>query len=71
MALAPLVYVLWNRHLQFDPNDPIWPNRDRFVLSAGRASAPPKELQSKFGFNPDAVVAAAQQQMTKSGRAAA
>ncbi len=38
MALAPLAYVLWNRHLRFDPEDPIWPNRDRFVLSAGHAS---------------------------------
>ena len=31
MALAPLVYTLWNRVLRFDPQDPIWPNRDRFV----------------------------------------
>ena len=38
MALAPLVYVLWQRVLRFDPDDPIWPNRDRFVLSAGHAS---------------------------------
>ena len=38
MALAPLVYTLWNRVLQFDPHDPIWPNRDRFVLSNGHAS---------------------------------
>jgi transketolase len=38
MALAPLVYVLWNRVLRFDPKDPIWPNRDRFVLSNGHAS---------------------------------
>jgi len=38
MALAPLVYTLWNRVLQFDPADPIWPNRDRFVLSNGHAS---------------------------------
>jgi transketolase len=38
MALAPLVYVLWNRILRFDPQDPIWPNRDRFVLSNGHAS---------------------------------
>jgi len=38
MALAPLVYALWNRVLQFDPQDPIWPNRDRFVLSNGHAS---------------------------------
>jgi transketolase len=38
MALAPLVYALWNRVMRFDPNDPIWPNRDRFVLSNGHAS---------------------------------
>jgi transketolase len=38
MALAPLVYVLWNEVLNFDPQDPIWPNRDRFVLSNGHAS---------------------------------
>ncbi len=38
MALAPLVYTLWNRVLRFDPADPIWPNRDRFVLSNGHAS---------------------------------
>ena len=38
MALAPFVYQLWNHHLQFDPQDPIWPNRDRFVLSVGHAS---------------------------------
>ena len=38
MALAPLVYTLWNRVMRFDPKDPIWPNRDRFVLSNGHAS---------------------------------
>ncbi len=38
MALAPLVYVLWNEVLRFDPQDPIWANRDRFVLSNGHAS---------------------------------
>jgi transketolase len=38
MALAPLVYTIWNRVLKFDPQDPIWPNRDRFVLSNGHAS---------------------------------
>src|ERR1035441_4181885 len=38
MALAPLVYTLWNRVMNFDPADPIWPNRDRFVLSNGHAS---------------------------------
>ena len=38
MALAPLVYTIWNRVLRFDPIDPIWPDRDRFVLSNGHAS---------------------------------
>src|SRR3974377_2318724 len=38
MALPPLVYTIWNRVLRFDPQDPIWPNRDRFVLSNGHAS---------------------------------
>jgi len=38
MALAPLVYTIWNRIMRFDPQDPIWPNRDRFVLSNGHAS---------------------------------
>ncbi len=38
MAMAPVVYALWQRHLRFDPGDPIWPNRDRFVLSMGHAS---------------------------------
>ena len=38
MALAPAAYTLWQRFLRFDPEDPIWPNRDRFVLSAGHAS---------------------------------
>ena len=38
MAMAPVVYCLWQRFLRFDPNDPIWPNRDRFVLSIGHAS---------------------------------
>ena len=38
MALAPVVYCLWQDFLRFDPEDPIWPNRDRFVLSAGHAS---------------------------------
>jgi transketolase len=38
MALAPAAYVLWQRFLRFDPENPIWPNRDRFVLSNGHAS---------------------------------
>jgi transketolase N-terminal domain/subunit len=38
MALEPLVYTIWNRLMNFDPQDAIWPNRDRFVLSNGHAS---------------------------------
>jgi transketolase len=38
MAMAPVIYSLWQEFLRFDPNDPIWPNRDRFVLSIGHAS---------------------------------
>src|SRR4051812_35350893 len=38
MAMAPVVYYLWQYVLRFDSGDPVWPNRDRFVLSAGHAS---------------------------------
>ena len=38
VAMAPVIYTLWQRFLRFDPADPIWPNRDRFVLSMGHAS---------------------------------
>jgi transketolase len=38
MGLAPVVYSLWQTFLRYDPADPLWPNRDRFVLSAGHAS---------------------------------
>src|SRR5664279_1272850 len=38
MALAPVIYTLWQHYLCFDPDDPTWPNRDRFVLSNGHAS---------------------------------
>jgi transketolase len=38
MGLAPVAYSLWQEFLRYDPEDPIWPNRDRFVLSAGHAS---------------------------------
>src|SRR5437899_2138613 len=37
MAMAPVIYTLWQSFLRFDSEDPIWPNRDRFVLSAGHA----------------------------------
>jgi transketolase len=38
MGMAPVIYCLWQQFLRFDPEDPIWPNRDRFVLSFGHAS---------------------------------
>ncbi|HYL76169.1 MAG TPA: transketolase [Bryobacteraceae bacterium] len=38
MAMAPVIYNLWQHFLRFDPSDPVWPNRDRFVLSMGHAS---------------------------------
>src|ERR1700744_6547488 len=38
MALAPVAYTLWTRFLRYDPSRPLWPNRDRFVLSNGHAS---------------------------------
>ena len=38
MGIAPVAYGLWQKRLNFDPADPIWPNRDRFILSAGHAS---------------------------------
>jgi transketolase len=39
MAMSPVVYTIWQRFLRYDPADPAWPNRDRFVLSCGHASA--------------------------------
>src|SRR3954463_202213 len=38
MALAPVAYTLWNDVLRYDPQEPLWPARDRFVLSCGHAS---------------------------------
>ena len=38
IAMAPVAYCLWQQFLRFDPQDPVWPNRDRFVLSIGHAS---------------------------------
>ncbi len=38
MALAPVAYQLWTQHLRYDPAAPLWPNRDRYVLSCGHAS---------------------------------
>jgi transketolase len=39
IGIAPVTYLLWQRFLRFDPSDPIWPNRDRYVLSSGHASS--------------------------------
>src|ERR1700733_6656528 len=38
MGMAPVAYTIWQNHLRFDPKDPIWPDRDRFILSSGHAS---------------------------------
>jgi transketolase len=40
MGLAAVAYTLWQRVMKYDPANPLWPNRDRFVLSAGHASMP-------------------------------
>ena len=47
---APMAYTLWTRHLRFNPADPQWPNRDRFVLSAGHGSALLYSLLYLFGY---------------------
>src|SRR6185369_15943427 len=51
MGLAPLGYLLWTRYLRFDPQDPHWLDRDRFVLSAGHASALLYGLLHLSGFD--------------------
>ena len=51
MGAASLAYVLWTRHLRFDPADPKWPNRDRFVLSAGHGSMLLYALLHLTGYN--------------------
>ncbi len=50
MGLARPVFQLWDRHLRFDPSDPAWPLRDRFVLSAGHASMLLYSLLHRFGY---------------------
>lgn len=74
MALAPLVYTLWNRVMRCDPHDPIWPGRHRFMLSNGPASmllwslrhltGTLKSLQKEYGFTVDNLVAAVKSQLT-------
>lgn len=51
LGVAPAAWVLWSRHLRHDPTDPRWPNRDRFVLSAGHGSALLYALLHVFGYN--------------------
>ncbi len=53
MGLAPLAYILWTRHLRFNPRNPAWPGRDRFVLSAGHACALQYALLHLSGFDLD------------------
>src|SRR5829696_4396702 len=51
MGAAPMAYVLWTRHLRFSPSTPDWPDRDRFVLSAGHASMLLYSLLHLTGFD--------------------
>lgn len=51
LGAAPMAHVLWTRHLRFDPADPAWPNRDRFVLSAGHGSMLLYSLLHLAGFD--------------------
>ncbi len=50
LGAAPMAHILWSRHLRFDPNDPAWPDRDRFVLSAGHGSMLLYSLLHLAGF---------------------
>jgi transketolase len=50
LGAAPMAYVLWSRILRHDPGDPAWPDRDRFVLSAGHGSALLYALLHLFGY---------------------
>ncbi len=71
MAMAPVICALWQKFLRFDPEDPIWPKRDRFVGLTGTsigmnifgASALLKELQRRFGFTVEHVVETALNQV--------
>ncbi|MEH6307354.1 transketolase [Olivibacter sp. CPCC 100613] len=51
LGAAPMAYVLWNRFLRFNPKDPKWPNRDRFILSAGHGSALLYSLLHLYGYD--------------------
>ncbi|HDR91259.1 MAG TPA: transketolase, partial [candidate division Zixibacteria bacterium] len=50
LGAAPMAYVLWANHLRYDPDNPKWIDRDRFVLSAGHGSALLYSLLHLFGF---------------------
>ncbi len=52
LGAAPIAYVLWSRHLRHSPRNPNWPNRDRFILSAGHGSALLYALLHLFGYLP-------------------
>ena len=51
LGASPMAYVLWSRFLNFNPKDPNWPNRDRFILSAGHGSAMLYSLLHVFGYD--------------------
>lgn len=51
LGAAPMAYVLWSRFLKFNPKEPSWPNRDRFILSAGHGSALLYSLFHVYGFD--------------------
>src|SRR4030067_2858734 len=51
MALAPLSYLLWTKHLRYNPRNPDWPGRDRFILSCGHASMLLYSLLYLTGFD--------------------
>ena len=51
LGSAPMAYVLWSRFLRFNPQDPKWPNRDRFVLSAGHGSALLYSMLHLYGYD--------------------
>jgi len=51
LGASPMAYVLWDRFLRFNPKDPHWPNRDRFILSAGHGSAMLYSLLNVFGYD--------------------
>ena len=48
---SPLAYLIWSKFLKFNPDNPLWPNRDRFILSAGHGSSMLYSLLHLFGYN--------------------